>query len=313
MADSGTLITAAGACGVDPDRARSLLRALAPVLVLDPPPGSGLTGLRADRLRPDQSQWSASYGCDAGAVLSQRARTVVRVIGLARTGAAIAQSLAVAGIGALVLEESGRVRGCDVGAGAHRLCDVGMPRCSAVRKQIHHLDPTVNVHAVTPPAADSAAGARWLNLDLAVYVGHDVEDSAAISELVSRGQPYLVVLMREQDSLIGPLVVPGQNACLECIERHRADADPLCHVGRPLYPVPDRQPAEAEEATLAMATAGLAAMQSLLFLDAVNEPSCSSAVVRLRAADGSMSRQAYEPHPQCGCRLQQPAAEMIRT
>ena len=58
---------------------------------------------------------------------------------------------------------------------------------------------------------------------------------------------------------------------------------------------------------MALALAGSAARQAVLFLDGISRPASWSAVLTLRGWDGSWLRRHYPPHPDCGCQLQKSA------
>ncbi|GAB3263333.1 ThiF family adenylyltransferase [Arthrobacter pigmenti] len=286
--------------GLLPARAQYLIELLDPVLIRTADGRTTLSGLRSDRLGPDIEQWSAAYEQDAAPMMERRSRAAVRVAGLGRTGSVIAQGLAAAGIGTLLLEDGHRVRACDVGAGSYRLCDIGMARTAAVRRQIHHVDPTIQAHPL--PSNTAGAGASF-TLDLVISISNDVTDDRLQAELMHREHPHLPVVLRDRDILIGPLVIPGQTACIECVDRHRADQDPqwlnICRTMR--LRAAANNSTGPEESALALSAAGPAVLQSLLLIDGVNRPSGWSTVVQLRAADGSNITQSYQPHPDCGC------------
>ncbi|HET7414537.1 MAG TPA: ThiF family adenylyltransferase [Arthrobacter sp.] len=291
----------ANECGLLPARAQYLLELLDPVLIRTADHGTVLSGLRADRLGPDVEQWSAAYEQNAVPMMERRSRAAVRVVGLGRTGSVISQGLAAAGIGTLLLEDRHRVRASDVGVGSYRLCDIGMARTAAVRRQIHHVDPTIQAH---PIGVSNAAGAKSsFTLDLVISISTDITDDTLQAELMHREHAHLPVVLRDRDVLIGPLVVPGQTACIECVDRHRADQDPqwlnICRTMRSRAAAKDAT--GPEESALALSAAGPAVLQSLLLIDGVNQPSGWSTVVQLRAADGSISTRSYQPHPDCGC------------
>ena len=304
--DASDLDAVRAGCGLESDRAALLLAALAPVLVPDPG-GERLSGLRADRLAPDARHWSAVYSADGEGPLAARSRCVVQIIGLGRTGAALATALTAAGVGTLLLEDPAVVSPADVGSGAFRITDIGLTRGQAVRRAARQIDPTVACHLLPgETAAQGAAGIFPRVLNLAIYLDRDVADPRVAAALMSRGHPHLSVLVREHDTLIGPLVVPGQTSCLGCVELHRADADPTWpEVVARLTSAPGKASArsQAGEVSQSVAAAGLAAIQALLFLDGRNQPGSFSAVLKLESGDGTLTRHDYPPHPDCGCML----------
>ncbi|WP_427018700.1 ThiF family adenylyltransferase [Pseudarthrobacter sp. P1] len=290
--------------GITPERALHLLQMLAPALFAEPsaPP---IPGLRGERLAPEERLLRAVHHAPADELLACRGRAVVRITGLGRTGAALAQALVGAGVGTVLLEDDAVVGAADVGPGGYRISDIGMPRSAAVRRQLLGLDPGCQPHVLH---SGSEAGSVFHLLDLVVHCGHDTLDPAASAELMRRDQPHLLVLLREQDGTVGPLVLPGATACAECVERHRADADPQW-LG--LCASLSRSPALGEDAPTALSLAGAAARAALLFLDGGAAPAALSAVLTLRAADGGWSRREYLPHPDCGCQFQRQALAMI--
>lgn len=292
--------TTAAVANISAARAERILHSLEAVIFDDAVPLNA-PGFRGERLTGDADSLAAIHGRPATALLAQRDRAVVRIMGLGRTGAAVAQALVAAGVGTLLLEDGSAVDPADLGPGAFRLADIGLNRAVAVRRHLLNLDPGCQPHIVR---SEYDGGQTFQTLDLVVFVGRDVVDPAASAQLMSRDQPHLIVLLREQDATVGPLVIPGVSACAECVERHRAAADQQ-------WPQVSRQlaggPRGVEDSTLALAVAGAAARQAVLFLDGVSRPASWSAVLTLRAWDGSWFRHQYPAHPGCGCQLQHSA------
>ncbi|NKX49425.1 TOMM precursor leader peptide-binding protein [Arthrobacter deserti] len=297
--DRTDLEAVAAACRISTARAEALLAALAPVLVTGTGRPAGADGLRADRLAPDAERWSAVYGSDGAAAVHGRGTAVVHLIGLGRSGAAAGCALAAAGVGTLLVEDPLPVGPADVGAGAFRLADIGLNRARALRRVVHQIDPTVSCYPVSGTPGSGTTVPRMVSL--AVYAAADVPDSAVGAALMSRGHPHLCILSREQDALVGPLVVPGESACLECLDRHHADADPDWYGLRADVAALHGAGAPADEASLAVAAGGLAAVQALHYIDGRNRPAAWSAVLQVRPADGMVVRHGYPPHPGCGC------------
>lgn len=293
--DDDALGVVARECGLDKHRAGELVDALGPVIF--PGQAAEVEDFHAARTRPDRDHWAGTYGRDMSPLMGQRGRAVVRVAGLGRTGAALAQSLAAAGVGTLVLVDPSPVTSSDLGAGAFRVGDIGMPRGAAARRLVQALNLGGDCYA-----SDSTFPVDG-PVDMDVFVGVDHVPEAARARLLASNQPHLPVLLREQDSTVGPLVIPGETACLDCLDRHRTDGDPQWP--SVLAQLADGSPSPAgEESALALATAGLACLQVLLYLDAVHRPAAWSAVLHLRSADGISFRRSCEPHPDCWCRFQ---------
>ena len=272
-------------------------------------------GFRAERLLPERSALLGLHHAPCRGYMERRERGVVHVMGLGRTGAALSQVLANAGVGTILLEDDRAVTAVDVGPGAFRLSDIGLVRSAAVRRHLLALDPRCHAHVLH----EGGAGAPDMRcLDLAIVVAHDAVGAETAARFMSTDRPHLFVLVREQDGTVGPLVLPGETACAECVERHRSAHDPQwlevrgqlaaeCGPSRERRP----QPQLLEGAALSTALAGTAAAQALLFLDGVNQPSTWSSVMTFHADNGRWSREEFPAHPDCGCQLQRQALETI--
>jgi hypothetical protein len=301
----GAETAAAAALGVPSDRAGLLLESLAPLLVAPGPRDTKPPGFRTERLRADIRAWSAIYRSDAQPVVDRRAASVVAVTGLGRTGSLIAQALAAAGVGTIALYDALPVAPTDVGAGAYRLADIGMRRTQSVRRQLRAAEPGLLV--IDFGGKRHATTALPVPADVVVCVDSFAVHPDTAASLAHTGGPHLAVLTQQEASTVGPFVLPGSTACLECLDRFRTESDPsypdfvaAWHSGR--APAPGAGGAD-DEAAGAQAAAGLAARQVLLYLDGIIRPAAWSSVLHLRP-DGSVASEYLEPHPACGCGLQ---------
>lgn len=310
--DAQVLDTAV-ALGVDALRAQDMCIKLAGFLFSD----AELTahGHRAERLFPERSAILGLYQEPCRDIMDRRERSVVHVVGLGRTGAALAAVLAASGVGTLLLEDDALVAATDVSPGGHRTEDIGVSRALSTRRNLQRLDPACRVHIMHD---GGLGGPSVASLDLAVVVGHDAVPTHTAARFLAAEKPQLIVLLREQDGTIGPLVVPGETACPECVEWHRSSHDPqwrdICReLAQPLEPWPDHRPRHERQETMALATvlAGTAASHALLFLDGVNRPGSWSAVLGFDPGSGSWTKQEYPPHPQCGCQWQDQPRDTI--
>lgn len=235
---------------------------------------------------PDTTAWGllAADG-DGPAVLERRRAAAVRVCGLGRLGAAVATTLAAAGVGRIELVDDAPVTRHDVGPSGARLPDVGSPRVSAVARALHDVAPGVQ----TPPAGGA--------VDLVVLVEQHVTDPAAHRPLVTDAVAHLSVVAREASVLVGPLVRPGVTPCLRCLDLHRTDADPdwpalaaqlACRAG------------DAVESVLAAVAGPLAAAQALAFLDG-RTATVEGATLEVPLPDAVPRLARWATHPACGC------------
>ncbi|UZN02055.1 ThiF family adenylyltransferase [Cellulomonas sp. S1-8] len=222
-------------------------------------------------------------------VVARRADAVVGVVGLGPTGLGIAQHLAVAGVGRVLLDDDTPVRSPDVAAGAHRWADVGVPRAAAARRVLRDAAPGVHVDGDGDP-------------DVVVVVEHEAADPWRAALLMADDVPHLSVVVRVADALVGPLVRPGTDPCLRCLDLHRADADPgwpavLAAIGRGRG---DRATPAGEVGVLAGACAALAAAQVLALLAGAT-PALCGATVELTLPDLVARERRWHVHPGCGC------------
>lgn len=215
----------------------------------------------------------------------RRAAALVAVHGLGRLGAALAQTLAAAGVGRLRLDDVTPVGRYEAGWAGLRAEDMGRSRATAVAQALRAASGV----AVDPPGDDAP--------DLAVLVEHGVADPAGHRMLVTDGTPHLSVVVREASVLVGPLVQPGRTPCLRCLDLHRTEADPDWPAIAAQLAV--RHP-EPEETALAAVGAALAAAHALAFLD--GRPSAlQGAALEVRLPDVVPRLLRWDPHPDCGC------------
>jgi hypothetical protein len=265
--DRAQLIAAAGERGIRAKTVDRVLTLLAAGGALDDFPASTLRAVpqaaRA-RLAAELASVSlASQDGDGGArTLARRDAARVCIYGAGRIGRAISDILATAGIGFVAAADEITVR---------------------------------------PAAAPAGAGRAGPVLpDLAVLAGHQHAEVAA--GLMSSRVPHLAASASEAIGIVGPLVLPGQTACLRCLDFTRADNDPAWPLilaqlaGRTSEPV-------ACDAALAAAVAARAAAQALAFVDkAPLADVAANGTLELVLPGWQWRRRTWRPHPACSCR-----------
>ncbi|MCP2264988.1 ThiF family adenylyltransferase [Promicromonospora thailandica] len=288
-----TVEQAAARCGVPAERRDEIMTALFRAGVLVPVPRSvGAVTAPADgaadatvlgMLRPD----------GAGlATLADRARRTVGVVGLGRVGTGIAQQLATAGVGRLVLHDPLPAQVTDLAAGGLRSGDVGRARHDAVRSLLAERAPRMTVRV-----DDDVAGPDPAELDVVVVTEPHAAHPARYRRLLGLGVPHLPVVVREADMVVGPFVRPGLSACVTCVDLARADADREW----PALATQLRTAAEpTHEATLAAVAAATAAGQVLAQLDG-HRPAAVGACLEIALPAGLPRARPADPHPRCGC------------
>ncbi|WP_250285126.1 ThiF family adenylyltransferase [Frankia sp. CiP1_Cm_nod2] len=281
--------------------------------------------LDQERLQPDLAAMSLGSADPEHArrAMAARRRARIQVRGAGRIGAQVAALLAAAGVGHVVVDDTGTTRAADVAPGGARLDDVGRPRSAAA---------TAAIARVTRPHAPRRCRHPVpFRPDLVVVTpaGIPVVHPRESLELERSGIPHLLAGVRETTAVIGPLVLPGVTSCLHC--QH------LCrHAMEPSWPLLalqlSRRPdtgVDACDVALATVAAGLTAMQALTLVDHSDrgdrrvrgiarpgraeppEQPCRPTADELPTIDGTLEmtvsdlrlrRRSWSIHPSCPCR-----------
>jgi hypothetical protein len=281
----GQVLAAAERLGIPQDAAHQVIGLLAAAGAVQDFPAAELRALpdgpRA-RLARELATVSLAHGhADGGAkVLARRQSASVRVYGTGPVGPEIASLLTASGVRRVVCTGP-------VGPPPARPAVPGRPRAkrrgspsSAVRPRPDRADP----------------GPRP---DLAVLT--DGYPAELPGQLVAGRVPHLAVSAREAIGVVGPLVVPGESACLGCMELARSDRDPAWPfilaqlAGQAALPV-------ACAATLAAAVAAQAVSQVLSCLDLARPAAAvTNATLELVSPGWQWRRRSWPRHGQCRC------------
>lgn len=216
-----------------------------------------------------------------------RGRATVAIQGLDQLGLRVAQVLAQAGIGRLLLQDERPVTIDDLGIGTYRAHDLSRARQDVAFALLRAASPMTALSA--PP------GARP---DLVVLVEHGAVDPVRARPLMREDIPHLPVLVRELDVVVGPLVRPGEGPCLRCLDLHHCDDDAR-------WPAVATQltarPPEGVETSLAWFGAALAAHQVLAVADGRGVLVAGTSL-EVSATYPLPRYREWAVHPDCGCR-----------
>lgn len=252
-----------------------------PCMTTAPRPRSSTPGPRASVSGAD-----VHPGPVSAATLAARAERVVGVLGLGRLGLRVALGLQASGVGRLVLDDEATVRPTDVGLGGYTGRDVGRVRRLAAAQVV------ADAHAQARPSPASVQDIDLRTLDAVVVVTRTALEPERTWRLMGSGVPHMVLRWVGDDAVdVGPLVIPGRNACLRCLALHERD-DPAA---RP--PAPDG--VAEEEPLLACAAAVVAVARVLARLDGRRAGMAVS--TRLRLPDARAQEDRWPVHPDCGC------------
>lgn len=217
-----------------------------------------------------------------GPLRSSLAGAQVAVVGGGGLGVVLTVALAAAGASRSALVDDASVAAADVLPGGAQHGDVGRRAAHVAAEAVHRLRPDVRTACPSDP-------------DLVVLVSADVPDAPAGIPLVQRGTLHLPVVVRPDEVVVGPLVVPGRGACLHCQDLHHCDLDPgwaeaVRLLRRDAHRV--RQPGAAATAV----TAGLVSL-----LAGAPDATARAGVEVHVERSGATHWRRWSAHPACGC------------
>jgi bacteriocin biosynthesis cyclodehydratase domain-containing protein len=151
--------------------------------------------------------------------------------------------------------------------------------------------------------AAQAPGPVGHGLRVLVGVGEPRRD--LLDPFIRSGTPHLLVRLVEGAALVGPLVVPGETACLRCVDAYLTERDPAWpllveqYARASAHDRPDGIP-EPVDAALAAVAVGWAARDTATYLEG-ERPSTWSTTIRLSPRLDDVEVQSWPAHPHCGC------------
>ncbi|HTT50564.1 MAG TPA: thiamine biosynthesis protein ThiF [Streptosporangiaceae bacterium] len=314
--EHGQVLAAAEELGIPAAAADRVIGLLAAAGALQDFPAAELRALpdgpRA-RLAGELATVSLAHGhADGGArVLARRQAATVRVYGAGPVGSEIAGLLAASGVGRVACTGP-------VGQPAARAGVPGRPPWARRRAGTSRSRTPRGAAAASGPPAGTApppGAARRSRSgpaqppDLAVLAdGYPPELPA---RLVAGGVVHLAASAREAIGVVGPLVLPGESACLGCVELARADRDPAWPFILAQLAGPAAHPA-ACAVTLATAVAAQAVSQVLGCLDLARPPDAVlNGTLELVSPAWQWRRRSWPRHGQCPCSNRLPTCRRI--
>jgi hypothetical protein len=184
---------------------------------------------------------------------------------------------------------SGRGAGADDVDRRRRAVSVAVEGSGVVADEIRRLLPRARVAVVEPAAAPS----------LLVVAADDEPSRSSADAALHTGLPHLWASVRDCVGLVGPFVLPGDTACLRCVDAGRADVDPawptLVDAVTRVRPV-----VAAVDDPLAVAVAAFAVHEVAVWSSGLG-PQTLGGVVEIPYGFGPVQRVGVEQHPQCGC------------
>lgn len=307
--DAAALTVAGEDLGLPPAYVAQALRSLEAAGLLDDALATeqvlaGHSPARRELLGPDLASLSLLHPAPgAGArALRRRGEARVEIRGAGRIGAALAATLAAAGVGSVEVTDQGRVLPGDCAPGGIPVQDVGRLRATAAREAVHRA--AGGAAAAPAPAAETADARAPALVVLTPRDGTGAFAGGAVQarQLMRAGVPHLYVGVAEHLGVVGPLVLPGASACGGCVALARTDRDACWPrlLAQLAAEGPGRPREPACDTALAAAVAGLAGLHALIHLAGERPPSVDG-WCEVSAADGMVRRLRLPPHSDCGC------------
>ena len=164
---------------------------------------------------------SLLMGVAGETVLLGRAERTVHLEDLSRTGLLIAQGLAAAGVGNLISHDELKVDAASLGPTGYPTQLQGHPRIDALR----------SILAASPNNSQITTGKKMTEkqlqkIDCAVLIVQQVIEPKRYSTWLNRDVPHIVVTFDAQEVSVSPMILPGQTACLFCLEIQRTQVNP---------------------------------------------------------------------------------------
>lgn len=239
---------------------------------------------------------SLLHSVDGEAVLLGRAERSVHVDDLSRAGLQICLGLAAAGIGHLISHDEAKVDKANLGPTGFPSQLIGQPRLDALR----------SILAASPNKALVSTGKklaknRLQKIDCAVLVSHQVIDPRRYATWNNRDVPHIAVTFDAERVWVSPMIVPGQTACLFCLEQMRTDADSS-------WPVIATQLLTShkrfDDAASQLFAAGIVIQKILARVDKVagfEQAAENLSGFSLELATGAVSEFTWPKHEACEC------------
>jgi bacteriocin biosynthesis cyclodehydratase domain-containing protein len=119
------------------------------------------------------------------------------------------------------------------------------------------------------------------------------------------GVPHLLLRLTEGHALIGPFVLPGQTACVRCLDAHHTDVDPawpLLVTQQAAAVTRVREDTVPEPVDVLLATLAASWVARDLVSHVEGRPfSTTSTTIRLDPHLTALETHCWPRHPACGC------------
>ena len=211
-----------------------------------------------------------------------------------------------ADVAALAAEAGDRV-GDLLRARAQALVEVitcGSPEADAVATSVAAMlcEAGVEAHLVPRGQRPGEPGETALT-GLLVAVGEPPRE--VVDDWMRTATPHLLLRLAEGHALVGPFVLPGETACLRCMDAHMTDVDPawpllVTQYASAVTRVREDTMPEPVDALLAALACAWVAREIVSHAEG-GSPATTSTTVSLDPRLTALETHCWPRHPECGC------------
>lgn len=168
-----------------------------------------------ERTRYEWQLWVQGFG-EVGQRRLKAATVLISRIG--GVGGTVAQQLAAAGIGRLILAHGGHLRLNDLNRQILMTTDwIDKPRVESAQRQLHALNPQVQIDIIAENVSDTNVESLINNCDLVVSAAPIFSERFLMNrEAVRQRKPLVDCAMYELEGRL-TTILPGQTPCLSCL------------------------------------------------------------------------------------------------
>lgn len=168
-----------------------------------------------ERATYEWQMWATGFGEEGQTRLRNASALVSRVGGL---GGPVAQELAAAGFGKVVLAHGGNLKHSDLNRQILMTHDwLGKPRVECAARRLHDLNPRMEVVAVPENVSEANAAALVEQVDIVFDCAPLFEERFAMNRAcVAQRKPLIDCAMFGLEGQV-ITIIPGETACLACV------------------------------------------------------------------------------------------------
>lgn len=158
--------------------------------------------------------WVPGVGVEGQLKLKAASVLISRVGGL---GGVVAQELAAAGVGRLILAHAGDLRPSDLNRQLLQTHDhIGKPRMESIVRRLHELNPRCDIIGIPENASEANADALVAQADIVVNAAPMFQERLALNAAAFRvGKPMVECAMHTLEVSVTTFI-PGVTGCLAC-------------------------------------------------------------------------------------------------